>query len=148
MVYRERLDEDRGDLLPFLLPLTRELRRIEEAAAAQEGLSMWQYAILSVVARRAGLHQAAVSKVLGYSQNRLVKDLDQLEHDGLVTRQQAADRRANIVHITPAGRRAMRAIQTEIHGHEDELMAGLSASARRTFVTALARVDEQVRLRR
>ena len=78
------------------MPISRELRRVEEAAAARHGLSMWQYAILSVVDRRPGRNQAEVADALGYSKNRIVGDLDLLEHAGLLTRQPGADRRANI----------------------------------------------------
>ena len=85
------------------MPISRELRRIEEAAAAQHGVTMWQYAILSVVDRRPGRNQAEVADVLGYSKNRIVGDLDHLERRGLLTRQPGADRRANILTVTVAG---------------------------------------------
>jgi DNA-binding MarR family transcriptional regulator len=139
------MDDRRQDLLALLLPLTRDLRRIEEAAAGEHGLTMWQYAILSVADRRPGWHQAAIADALGYSKNRIVGDIDHLEGAGLLTRSPGADRRANVLTVTTAGRRAMRAIQREIHRHEDALLAPLSESARQTFVTALRGLDQQVR---
>lgn len=142
------MDERRGDLLALLMPISRELRRVEEAAAARHGLSMWQYAILSVAEHGAGSNQATIATALGYSKNLMVGDLDHLERRGLVTREPAADRRANVVTVTAPGRRVRRAIQTEIHRHEDELMVGIAAGTRRMFVAALRALDEQVRLRR
>jgi len=129
----------------MLMPISRDLRRVEEAAAGRHGLTMWQYAILAVVARRPGRNQAEVAAALAYSKNRIVGDLDHLERAGLVERRPGADRRSNVLTVTPAGRRVMTAIRAEIRHHEDELLAKLSATARRTFVTALRTLDEQVR---
>ncbi len=130
------------------MPVSRELRRVEEAAAARHDRSMWQYAILSVVDRRPGLNQAEVANALGYSKNRIVGDLDDLERAGLLTRHPGSDRRANVLAVTAAGRRVMTAIQLEIHRREDELLAPLPAATRRTLVTALRTLNEQVRARR
>ncbi len=77
------MDDRRQDLLALLLPLTRDLRRVEEAAAAEHGLTMWQYAILSVADRRPGWHQAAIADALGYSKNRIVADLDEQVRAGV-----------------------------------------------------------------
>jgi len=141
------VDDERRDLLAMLMPLSRDLRRAEEAAAGRHGATMWQYAILAVVARRPGLNQAEVATALAYSKNRIVADLDHLEQAGLLVRRPGADRRANVLSVTPAGRRVMGAIRADIHRHEDRLLAPLSAPARRTFVTALRALDEQVRRR-
>ena len=77
------------------MPIARALRRIEEAAAARDGVNMWQYAILSVVAERPGLNQREVAGVLQYSPNRIVGDLHALVERGLVVRRPGRDRRAN-----------------------------------------------------
>jgi DNA-binding MarR family transcriptional regulator len=139
------VDDTRVDLLALLMPISRYLRRAEESAAARHGLTMWQYAILSVVDRRAGLNQSEVAARLAYSKNRIVADLDRLEQEDLLVRRPGADRRANTLAVTPAGGRAMRAIRAEIHRHEDDLLAGLSAATRRTFVAALRAVDDRLR---
>ena len=138
----------RQDLLALLMPVSRELRRLEELAAAHHGLSMWQYAILSVVDRLPGPNQLEVADVLGYSKNRMVGDLDHLEQAGLLTRQPGADRRANVLTVTRPGRQVMTAIQRRIHRDEDELLTPLSTTTRRAFVTALRGLNKQVRARR
>lgn len=142
------VDDRRQDLLALLLPLSRALRRIEEAAAAREGVSMWQYAILSVADRRPGMNQARVADALGYSKNRIVGDLDHLEGAGLLTRTPGADRRANVLTVTPRGHRVMTAVQQDIHRKEDELLAPLPAATRRTLVAALRDLSAHLRARR
>jgi DNA-binding MarR family transcriptional regulator len=138
----------RHDLLALLMPVSRELRRVEEAAAAAHGVSMWQYAILGAVGHRPGRNQLAVAGALGYSKNRLVGDLDHLERSGLLTRTPGTDRRANVLATTPAGRQVAAAVQREIHRREDELLAPLSPAARRALFAALEALQEPLRTRR
>ena len=142
------MDEQRQDLLGLLMPLGRALRRVEEAAAAEHGLSMWQYAILSVAERHPGLNQAEVADFLGYSKNRIIGDLDHLEGTGLLRRSRGADRRANVLSVTEAGRAIRSAVQRKIHRHEDELLAPLSSTTRRAFVAALRDLDKALRHQR
>jgi len=139
------VDDTRVDLLALLMPISRTLRRAEEAAAGRHGITMWQYAILSVVDRHADRNQSEVAAALGYSKNRIVSDLDRLEQEQFLVRRPGADRRANTLSVTPAGRRVMRAIRADIHRREDDLLAVLPATTRRTFVTALAALDREVR---
>lgn len=142
------MDARRQDLLALMMPITRELRRVEEAAAATRGLTMWQYAILSVATVRRDLNQAEAADLLGYSKNRIVADLDHLEAAGLLTRRRAADRRANVLDVTEPGRRATAAVQAEIHRREDELLEPVPAATRRALVEALRALGDEVRSRR
>ena len=135
----------RRDLLATLMPITRALRRIEEAAAARESLTMWQYAILSVVAQSPGLNQREVAAYLQYSQNRIVADLQALERLGLLTRQPGADRRANRLASTTAGATTQQRIQAAIHDREDQLLGGLSQPERDCFALAARHLARQVR---
>ena len=73
-------------------PVAKSLRRIEEVAAAEHGVNMWQYAILSVVIEAPGLNQSEVAKRLQYSVNRIIGDLDVLADRGLLTRRTGDDR--------------------------------------------------------
>jgi DNA-binding MarR family transcriptional regulator len=136
---------DRTDLLASLHPVTRVLRRIEEAAAAREGLSMWQYALLSVVAHGAGRSQREIAEHLQYSPNRVVTDLHDLEGRGYLTRRPGVDRRANALELTEAGDAVRRRIRAEIHAHEDELLAGLADDDRECLVGTLGRLAELAR---
>lgn len=138
----------REDLLALLMPVARRLRRIEEEAAARHGLTMWQYAILAVAESQPGLNQGDVAQVLDYSKNRIIADVDQLESAGLLIRQRAVDRRANLLTTTDTGRKAMIKVQTEIHRAEDELLAGVSPRGREALVRGLRQLSAQLRPRR
>src|SRR5690349_20972029 len=106
---------ERQDLLAALYPITRALRRIEDAAAAREGISMWQYAILSAVADRPGCNQREVAAHLQYSPNRIVADLHDLQDRGWLLRRPGADRRSNVLTVTDAGDGVRRRVRAEIH---------------------------------
>jgi DNA-binding MarR family transcriptional regulator len=127
---------ERGDLLALLAPITKALRRIEDGAAARFGLSMWQYAILSVVSETAGMNQAEVADRLLYSRNRIIADLDLLERRSLLIRKPGADRRANQLEPTAAGIQVMRRIRGEIRHREDELLDVLPDYQRRALLAA------------
>jgi DNA-binding MarR family transcriptional regulator len=132
----------RPDLLASLFPVTKALRRIEDEAAAAADLTMWQYAILSVVKDAPRLNQRVIARQLNYSANRIIADLDHLEARGLVVRQPGADRRANVITLTRSGAALQRRVQRAIHAREDELLAGLSVTQQRqlhSVVQALAR---------
>jgi len=139
---------DRQDLLGSLLPITRALRTIEDEAAAEHGITMWQYAILAVTAQRPDLNQGDVARLLEYSKNRIVGDIDHLEESGLLQRTAGNDRRANLLTITRAGRSVLRDVQAEVHRREDLLLAGLSPTARAQFSRQARRLGEQVRAAR
>ncbi len=139
---------DRQDLLGSLLPITRALRTIEDEAAAEHGITMWQYAILAVTAQRPDLNQGDVARLLEYSKNRIVGDIDHLEESGLLQRTAGSDRRANLLTITRAGRLVLRDVQAEVHRREDLLLAGLSPTARAQFARQVRRLGEQVRAAR
>ncbi|NNG35253.1 MarR family winged helix-turn-helix transcriptional regulator [Nakamurella aerolata] len=128
----------RPDLLGLVFPLARALRRIEDDAAERHQLSMWQYAVLSVVAFRPGMNQLATAELLGYSRNRIVADLDLLEQRGLLTRRSGSDRRSNTLWITEDGSAVVAQVQRRIHVAEDELLADMPAADRRELQRLLA----------
>lgn len=135
----------RVDLLVSVLPLSKALRRIEDEAAAAHDLTMWQYAVLLVVAAGPGRSQAQVADRLGYSRNRIVADIDRLEERGLLVRRPGADRRANELVITDEGAATTRAVQSAVHAGEDALLAGLSAADRAAAHRILGRLGEAAR---
>lgn len=143
--YGPHMPPRREDLLVSLHPVTKALRRIEDVAAAQHGVSMWQYAILSVVDDTPELNQGEVAKRLQYSVNRIIGDLDVLEQRRLLTRRPGPDRRANLLRVTAAGSALRQRIRTEIRAGEDELLTGLTSAQRNDFRAALRHLLQQVR---
>jgi DNA-binding MarR family transcriptional regulator len=125
--------------------ITKALREIEDGAAAERGITMWQYAILAVADQRPGLNQGDVARLLEYSKNRIVADIDHLEEAGLLQRTSGKDRRSNLLTITRAGGTVLRAVRAEVHRREDLLLAGLSATARVQFARQARRLGAQVR---
>ena len=127
----------RQDLLALMHPVAKALRRIEDVAAAGHGVNMWQYAILSVVIDRPGLSQAEVAKRLQYSVNRIIGDLDVLEHRGLLSRRPGNDRRVNLLEATEAGIVLRNLVRSDIHKREDKLLASLTPTERKGLYSAL-----------
>lgn len=139
---------DRQDLLASLLPITKALRVIEDESAAEHGISMWQYAILVIADQEPGLNQGGAARLLDYSKNRIVGDVDRLEETGLLRRTAGSDRRANLLSVTRIGRSVLRAVRAEIHRREDLLLAALSQTARAQFARQARRLGDQVRATR
>lgn len=139
------MSTERHDLLASLLPIAKALRRIEDAAAARFDITMWQYAILSMATAVQGMSQSEVAEMLGYSRNRIIGDLDQLEKRELLVRVAGTDRRVNTLRATESGMATMREIRAEIHRQEDALLSGLSPTARRDFHQIARRLGEQLR---
>jgi DNA-binding MarR family transcriptional regulator len=139
------VSSERGDLLAALAPIAKALRRIEDAAAARVGLTMWQYAILSAATETPRLNQAQVATRLGYSRNSIVGDLDLLEEKRLIRRVPGPDRRANQLTATPAGTRLVRRIRAEIHHQEDDVLSVLPVDQRRTFLEAASVLAQALR---
>ena len=132
----------RIDLLAALAPLTRALRKVEDEAAAGAGITMWQYAILSVVVAAPGLNQGEVADRLGYSRNRIIADLDLLEQRELLSRTPGPDRRANLLRATAAGRRLMQQVRAAVRRGEDELLRTLPADQREVLASATTTITQ------
>ena len=85
----------------------------------------------------------ALAEAMGYDKTRLIKILDGLEGDGLVTRApDPSDRRARVIELTPHGRAKFAAIQRDVHAMEDELLGVLGPSERKALRTALPRLAD------
>jgi DNA-binding MarR family transcriptional regulator len=67
--------------------------------------------------------------------------VDTLERDGLVTREHdSGDRRMTLIHLTPKGHAALRAMLPGYFKRLAQQMAGLSESERRTLVRLLNKI--------
>jgi DNA-binding MarR family transcriptional regulator len=73
----------------------------------------------------------------------MVALVNALSRDGLVERRpDAADRRRNVVSITAAGGRRLRALEAVVARLQAELLAPLAAAERRQLVRLLHRLVE------
>ena len=128
--------EDLGALLAYS---AQRLIAEEKPLLDAHGLSMWAYVALTRLARGGAPTQLALAEAMGYDKTRLIKILDQLEGQGLITRRpDPADRRAKLVELTDAGREKHAAVVGSIRALEEDLLAGLSAGERQTLFSVLS----------
>lgn len=111
------------------------------------GLKPPHAGILRALDKADGLSQQALGEALGAFPSRLVALLDELEGHGLVERRdRPGDRRSYALHITDAGRVALKQIVRVAREHQDDLCAALDESEREQLAGYLRRIAEQQRL--
>ncbi|RYZ49055.1 MAG: MarR family transcriptional regulator [Proteobacteria bacterium] len=113
-----------------LLKSNRELwRREADKAFATAGLSLATSSCFFTIARLGeGIRQITIAEDLGIKAPTLVRQLDILEENGLISRKDAPDdRRAKLVYLTPAGRKFSQKIDGIVMILIDQMMAGISA---------------------
>ena len=125
--------------LGYLLKHAREqLGALTAAALAPYGLAGRELAVLLVLAGREPASQQEAAGRLGVDRTSMVTLLDALEGKGLVTRHpDAADRRRNVVELTPAGRETLREATRASEAAERRYLAPLSGPATRQLIAAL-----------
>jgi MarR family transcriptional regulator, lower aerobic nicotinate degradation pathway regulator len=107
------------------------------------GLHPYHHAILAVLDEGQRETQGAIADALGYDKGQLVGLLDELEDAGLVARQRdQADRRRQIVQMTPAGRKALDKLRRLSARIEDDFLAPLGDKEREQFHAALLTLAE------
>jgi DNA-binding MarR family transcriptional regulator len=125
----------------MLTPLLRELIAAEEPVLAAHDLSMWGYVVLVALDESPMRTQAALAAAIGADKTRIIRDLDELQHRGLIERMpDPDDRRVRLLMITAAGRAVKDAVQKEIQRGEERWLGDLSADERRTFLRVLGRL--------
>jgi DNA-binding MarR family transcriptional regulator len=112
-------------------------------AYEEVGLHPYHHAILLVLDEGSRETQGAIADALGYDKGQLVGLLDELEDAGLVERQRdPADRRRQIVQMTPAGKKALERLRRLSQRLEDDFLGSLDESERRELHTLLLRLAE------
>ncbi|MEV6275298.1 MarR family transcriptional regulator [Nocardia sp. NPDC051832] len=128
----------RPDLAAMFAPLGRALMLAEMPILERHGLSMWGYAVLLGLGAEPVYTQAALAKAIGADKTRIIGVLDELQHRELIERRpDPADRRVNLVLLTPAGRTIRDRAQREIQRQEDTLLDLLTPADRKVFLRAL-----------
>ena len=115
------MDEDQ-DLGVLFGQVTRRLIEAERPLLQAEGLSMWEYIVLSELARHSAPSQLVLAQRIRYDKTRLIGLIDGLSDRGLVRRTaDTADRRAHAIALTDHGaavharaRERVRAMETDL----------------------------------
>jgi DNA-binding MarR family transcriptional regulator len=139
-----RFPEELVESTSFLLKRLG-FRAKEQAMQAYEstGLSPYHHAILVALDKDTHETQGAIADALGYDRGQLVGLLDELEERGLAERRRdPADRRRQLVNITPEGRKALKQLRALSLRLDDELLAPLDPAEQRRLHALLLRLAE------
>jgi DNA-binding MarR family transcriptional regulator len=110
------------------------------AAAGSRG---YHYRLLAALQEFGPASQARLGRRTGMDRSDVVAALNELAGHGLVERApDPADRRRNIITITPAGAAHLRRLDSLLDDVQDELLAPLSPAERQQLIHLLTRVLE------
>ena len=102
------------------------------------------YAVLAALAEFGPDSQAALGRRSGIDRSDMVALMSDLVAADLVERRpDEDDRRRNVVTITAAGRRRLRALDAAVERAQEQLVGQLSAGERTQLVALLSRVAER-----
>ncbi|MEV0547085.1 MarR family winged helix-turn-helix transcriptional regulator [Nocardia salmonicida] len=128
----------RPDLAAMLVLLGRALTEAERPILDRHGLTMWAYVVLLGLDERPVHTQAALAKAIRADKTRIIPVLDDLQQRGLILREpDPADRRVNLIRLTPDGANLRDHTQRDIQEQEQRLLAEVPAADRRTFLRVL-----------
>src|SRR4051794_35109354 len=99
------------------------------------------FAVLAALTEYGPLSQAEIGRRLGLDRNDVNGILNRLESAHRVGRQiDPADRRRNIVTVSPAGHAYLAELQDHTDAVQDELLVGLDTAERRHLQSLLAKL--------
>ncbi len=115
--------------------------RLVAAAFASAGAGRYHYALLSALEEFGPASQATLGRRTGIDRSDIVATINELAEREMVERTlDPADRRRNIITLTPAGVQQLRQLDGVVAKIQDELLAPLSADEREVLARLLARV--------
>ncbi|HMH89519.1 MAG TPA: MarR family transcriptional regulator [Streptosporangiaceae bacterium] len=128
--------------LGYLLKHARErLAELTAEVLAPFGVTGRQVAVLIAIDERVPLSQQEVARRLGVDRTTMVDLIDELEDKGLVQRRQdPADRRRNVVALTPAGAATLDGASRATQEAERRFLGSLPAPQAAAFREALRAV--------
>ncbi|HET8612082.1 MAG TPA: MarR family transcriptional regulator [Sphingomonas sp.] len=129
-----------------LLPIARRWRRLADRALAGFGLSVAPgWALVHTARMGDDVRQGDLAQSLEISGASLVRLIDQLEGAGLIERRtDRADRRANLVRLTPDGRRLAGRIEETLAAIRARLLEGVSDDRLADANAVMAALDSHI----
>lgn len=143
-------DSDHAAFGELVFAVSRLWRRAANQKLDGFGLSHATAAPLLALQRLGGrARQGVIAEEAGLEGPSMVRLMDLLVEDGLVTRaEDSTDRRAKIVSLTTAGRERLQAIHKIIDPMREDLISGIEPAALRAAVQVLCTVEERLEVRR
>lgn len=118
-------------------------QRLTQQAIAEHGLLLAHFSVLTTLRDFGPLAQHDIAARLGINRSHLVGYVDELERRDAVRRQRdPADRRRQVVSLTPSGEALLAQLQGPIDQAQDRFLAVLSDQQRATLMGLLLRVLE------
>jgi MarR family transcriptional regulator, lower aerobic nicotinate degradation pathway regulator len=118
-----------------------QANRLLAEGFAAEGSRGFHYRLLAALAELGPGSQATLGRRTGIDRSDVVAALNELAGRGLVERTpDPADKRRNIITITPAGTVHYRRLDRAVHRVQDDLLAPLSAAERAQLTRLLSKV--------
>jgi DNA-binding MarR family transcriptional regulator len=116
---------------------------VQECAAL--GLNPPQHSVLQAIACRPAIDQTGLARALGFDRATIGILIRGLEARGLLERRASdADRRRNLLRLTPQGRQVLRRAAPGARRMSERLLAPLTAAERAQFMDLLSRITTQL----
>jgi DNA-binding MarR family transcriptional regulator len=107
------------------------------------GLRGYHYRLLAALEEWGPASQADLGRSTGIDRSDVTAVMTELESRNLIARAvDPANKRRNIVTLTQEGADRLRDLDTVVDAIQDELLAPLTASQRRQFITLISRVAD------
>lgn len=117
--------------------------RVRNERFAAAGFRSYHYRLLAALAEFGPASQATLGRSTGIDRSDVVAALNELAGKHLIERApDPADRRRNIISITPAGRRGLDELDEVLAEIQDELLAPLTSEERDRLTGMLVRLVE------
>lgn len=127
--------------------LIRRLNQISTAVFAEHmaatglDLTSVQYAALSTIAEQPQIDQVRLAGAIAYDKVTIGGVIDRLENKGLVTRTVSPqDRRMRLLQVTKTGERLLHKVRPVVMALQDDILAGLTRTERKTLVHLMEKV--------
>jgi DNA-binding MarR family transcriptional regulator len=133
------------DSLGYLLNRTARLMAHELAESLRPaGVAIGQWAVLMFLWARDGMSQAELSRLVAIEPPTMVRTIDRMVRDGLVTRAtDPADGRLARIHLTERGRSLRDELVPHAIAVNDEILRRLTATEGRTLRRLLTKLLTQ-----
>ncbi len=115
----------------------------DRVAQAGYDVTPVQYSALAAIAAHPGLDQATLAGLIAYDRVTIGGVVDRLEQKAYVQRVVSPrDRRARVLHLTDKGRDVLAALDPVVQALQAEILGGLTAPERETFLKLLEKTTD------